>query len=154
MIHSDKKHYVVFGTLALLIVLLVVANLFLGSVNIPAQEVLRILSGEEAEKASWTFIVWESRFPQCITALLCGAALSASGLMLQTVFSNPLADSSILGISSGASLGVALVMLAGGGTIATGVFTLSWIFLCHIRRVFRCCSRVGFGLVFILFDKK
>ena len=115
MIHSDKKHYVVFGTLALLIVLLVVANLFLGSVNIPAQEVLRILSGEEAEKASWTFIVWESRFPQCITALLCGAALSAS-------------DSSILGISSGASLGVALVMLAGGGTIATGVFTLSGFF--------------------------
>ena len=55
MIHSDKKHYVVFGTLALLIVLLVVANLFLGSVNIPAQEVLRILSGEEAEKASWSF---------------------------------------------------------------------------------------------------
>ena len=128
MIHSDKKHYVVFGTLALLIVLLVVAKLFLGSVNIPAQEVLRILSGEEAEKASWTFIVWESRFPQCITALLCGAALSASGLMLQTVFSNPLADSSILGISSGASLGVALVMLAGGGTIATGVFTLSGFF--------------------------
>ena len=52
----------VFGTLALLIVLLVVANLFLGSVNIPAQEVLRILSGEEAEKASWTFIVWEFAF--------------------------------------------------------------------------------------------
>lgn len=128
MIHSDKKHYVIFGTLALLIALLVVANLFLGSVDIPAQEVLRILSGEEAEKASWTFIVWESRFPQCITALLCGAALSASGLMLQTVFSNPLADSSILGISSGASLGVALVMLAGGGTIATGVFTLSGFF--------------------------
>lgn len=128
MIHSDKKHYVVFGTLALSIVLLVVANLFLGSVSIPAQDVLRILSGEEAEKASWTFIVWESRFPQCITALLCGAALSASGLMLQTVFSNPLADSSILGISSGASLGVALVMLAGGGTIATGVFTLSGFF--------------------------
>lgn len=154
MIHSDKKHYVIFGTLALLIALLVVANLFLGSVDIPAQEVLRILSGEEAEKASWTFIVWESRFPQCITALLCGAALSASGLMLQTVFSNPLADSSILGISSGASLGVALVMLAGGGTIATGVFTLSGFFFCHIRCIFGCCSCVGFGLVFILFDKK
>ena len=128
MIHSDKKHYVVFGTLALLILLLVAANLFLGSVNIPAQDVWRILGGEEAEKASWTYIVWESRFPQCVTALLCGAALSASGLMLQTVFSNPLADSSILGISSGASLGVALVMLAGGGTIATGVFTLSGFF--------------------------
>ena len=58
MINSDKKQYVVFGTLALLIVLLVGANLFLGSVSIPAQDVLRILSGEEAEKASWTFIVW------------------------------------------------------------------------------------------------
>ena len=126
MINSDKKHYVVFGTLALLILLLVAANLFMGSVNIPAQDVWRILGGEEAEKASWTYIVWESRFPQCVTALLCGAALSASGLMLQTVFSNPLADSSILGISSGASLGVALVMLA--GTIATGVFTFSGFF--------------------------
>ena len=125
---SDKKNYVVFVGLAFLIVLLVAANLFLGSVDIPAREVVRILGGEEAAKASWTYIVWESRFPQCVTALLCGAALSASGLMLQTVFSNPLADSSILGISSGASLGVALVMLAGGGTVATGVFTLSGFF--------------------------
>lgn len=57
--------------------------------------------------------------------MLCGAALSASGLMLQTVFSNPLADSSILGISSGASLGVALVLLAGGGSIVAGEFALS-----------------------------
>lgn len=128
MIVSDKKNYVVFVSLAFLIVLLVAANLFLGSVDIPAREVVHILGGEEAAKASWTYIVWESRFPQCVTALLCGAALSASGLMLQTVFSNPLADSSILGISSGASLGVALVMLAGGGTIATGVFTLSGFF--------------------------
>lgn len=128
MIVSDKKNYVVFVGLAFLILLLVAANLFLGSVDIPAEDVVRILKGDEAEKASWTFIVWESRFPQCVTALLCGAALSASGLMLQTVFSNPLADSSILGISSGASLGVALVMLAGGGTVATGVFTLSGFF--------------------------
>lgn len=81
--------------------------------------------GGEVEKDSWQFIVWESRVPQCITALLCGTALSASGLMLQTVFSNPLADSSILGISSGASLGVALVLLAGGGSIIAGEFVLS-----------------------------
>ena len=162
MINSDKKHYVVFGTLALLILLLVAANLFLGSVNIPAQDVWRILGGEEAEKASWTYIVWESRFPQCVTALLCGAALSASGLMLQTVFSNPLADSSILGISSGASLGVALVMLAGGGTIATGVFTnhchggvyVFWFLFRHSGSF--PWSRRGFSsyFVFILFDKK
>lgn len=128
MIFTGKKNEVVFVGLGFLILLLVAANLFLGSVDIPAREVVRILGGEEAAKASWTYIVWESRFPQCVTALLCGAALSASGLMLQTVFSNPLADSSILGISSGASLGVALVMLAGGGTIATGVFTLSGFF--------------------------
>ena len=62
MIHSDKKHYVVFGTLALLIVLLVVANLFLGSVNIPAQEVLRILSGEEAERQVGRLSFWNRVF--------------------------------------------------------------------------------------------
>ena len=97
------------------------ANLLFGSVNIPADAVWHILTGNEVEKASWSFIVWESRLPQAITALLCGMALAASGLMLQTTFNNPLADPSILGISSG----VALVMLAGAGTITAGVFTLS-----------------------------
>ena len=101
------------------------ANLLFGSVNIPAEAVWHFLTGNEVEKASWSFIVWESRLPQAITALLCGMALAASGLMLQTTFNNPLADPSILGISSGASLGVALVMLAGAGTITAGVFTLS-----------------------------
>ena len=111
--------------LLLLILALTVANLLFGSVNIPADAVWHILTGNEVEKASWSFIVWESRLPQAITALLCGMALAASGLMLQTTFNNPLADPSILGISSGASLGVALVMLAGAGTITAGVFTLS-----------------------------
>ena len=111
--------------LILLSIGLIAANLLIGSVHIPAGAVWDILCGNEVEKASWTFIVRESRFPQTLTALLCGAALSASGLMLQTVFNNPLADSSILGISSGSSVGVALVMLAGGGSIAAGTFTLS-----------------------------
>lgn len=111
--------------LLLLILALTGANLSFGSVNIPAEAVWHILTGNEVEKASWSFIVWESRLPQAITALLCGMALAASGLMLQTTFNNPLADPSILGISSGASLGVALVMLAGAGTITAGVFTLS-----------------------------
>lgn len=71
------------------------------------------------------YIICESRLPQCVTALLCGAALSISGLMLQTVFYNPLADSSILGISSGSSLGVAIVMLIGGGSLFSGDFVLS-----------------------------
>ena len=111
--------------LLLLILALTGANLLFGSVNIPAEAVWHILTGNEVEKASWSFIVWESRLPQAVTALLCGMALASSGLMLQTTFNNPLADSSILGISSGASLGVALVLLAGGGSIVAGEFVLS-----------------------------
>lgn len=114
--------------LVLLILVLMGANLLFGSVRIPAEAVCDILLGQEVEKASWSFIIWESRFPQCITALLCGAALAASGLMLQTAFNNPLAGPSILGINAGASLGVALVMLVGGGTLATGVFSFSGFF--------------------------
>ncbi len=97
------------------IICLVHANLLFGSVTIPIKAVWNILQGNEVEKASWSFIVMESRVPQTITALLCGMTLAASGLLLQTFFNNPLADPSILGISSGANLGVALVMLAGAG---------------------------------------
>ena len=114
--------------LAGLILALITANLLFGSANIPAEAVIDALLGNEVEKASWSFIVWEARLPQTITALLCGAALAGSGLMLQTAFNNPLAGPSILGINSGASLGVAFVMLAGGGTIATKVITLSGFF--------------------------
>ena len=114
--------------LTVLILILIAANLLFGSVNIPADAVISTLLGGEVEKASWSFIVWEARVPQAITALLCGAALAGSGLMLQTAFNNPLAGPSILGINSGASLGVALVMLASGGTIATAGITLSGFF--------------------------
>ena len=91
---------------------LFVLNLLWGSVSIPAADVLRILLGDESEKASWQFIVMESRLPQAITALLCGSALAVSGLLLQTAFRNPLAGPSVFGIDSGAGLGVALVMLS------------------------------------------
>ena len=121
----NRKTSIYCITLAVLILLLITASLVFGSVHIPAEAVADILCGNEVEKASWRFIVLESRIPQCITAALCGAALSASGLMLQTAFNNPLADASILGISSGSSLGVALVMLAGGGTLTAGSFSLS-----------------------------
>ena len=114
--------------LTILIAVLVALNLFFGSVDIPAEAVLRALIGQETEKASWSFIVWEARVPQAITALLCGSALAGSGLMLQTAFNNPLAGPSILGINSGASLGVAFVMLLGSGSIATAGITLSGFF--------------------------
>lgn len=97
-------------------------NLFYGSVAIPAHEVINALLGNEVSKASWRFIILESRFPQAVTALLCGASLAASGLMLQTSFRNPLAGPSILGITNGASLGVAVVMLVSGGVMGADMF--------------------------------
>ena len=102
-----------------------IANLLIGSVNIPPAEVWHILIGGESSKASWSFIVWEARLPQALTALLCGGALAVCGLMLQTAFKNPLAGPSILGINSGASLGVAFVMLLFGGSVTAGTFSLS-----------------------------
>ena len=111
--------------LSLAIVLLLAANLLWGAVDIPARDVLSIFLGGDASRESWRFILWESRVPQALTALLSGMALSVSGLMLQTTFGNPLADPSILGISSGSSLGVALVLLAGGGSLSLGSLTLS-----------------------------
>ena len=100
--------------------ILFVTNLLCGSVHIPASEVLTILFGGEGGSPTWNYIIWESRLPQAITALLTGAALAASGLMLQTAFSNPLAGPDILGINAGASLGAAIVLLLFGGVIPTG----------------------------------
>lgn len=107
--------------LVILIVVLFASNLFLGSVDIPFREVLNALMGNEVSKASWAYIVLESRLPQTVTALLCGASLAASGLMLQTAFRNPLAGPSILGITNGASLGVAVVMLLSGGVMGASM---------------------------------
>ncbi len=120
-----RKGYVCAGALVAATLVLAAANLFFGSVDIPAGAVCRALAGASAGDEAWSFIVWESRVPLCVTAWCCGTALAASGLVLQTVFDNPLADPSVLGISSGASLGAALVMLAGGGTLSAGVFSLS-----------------------------
>ena len=106
--------------LSLVIVVLFASNLLLGSVSIPAENIMRILLGDTSEKASWRYIILESRLPQAITAMFCGASLAVSGLMLQTVFRNPLAGPSIFGINSGAGLGVALVMLFLGGGLSVG----------------------------------
>ena len=104
--------------LVVLTIILAVANLFVGSVSIPAKEVINILTGGESTHPSWQYIVLESRLPQTITALLAGASLATSGLLLQTTFNNPLAGPSILGIDTGASLGVAIVMLTGGSLLS------------------------------------
>lgn len=93
---------------------LAVANLLLGTVSIPLRSVAAILFGSEEESEVWRNIVWKSRVPQTLTALVAGAGLSISGLQMQTVFRNPLAGPSILGVSSGASLGVAFTILLSG----------------------------------------
>lgn len=99
---------------ALLLPLLFAAALLTGSVPLSAGEVWGALTGDGAEMAR--FIVVESRLPAALTAVLAGAALSASGLVMQTLFLNPLADPSLLGVNSGASLGAALVILWSGGS--------------------------------------
>lgn len=106
-----------FAILLTTLIALAIGNLLIGSVDIPANEIFGMLSGEESSNRVWEVIIFQSRIPTIITAALAGAALAVCGLLLQTVFNNPLADPSILGISTGASLGVALLMLLGGNAI-------------------------------------
>lgn len=107
------------------IVGLLVLSLFVGAVHIPPDQVIDVLMGESADNDAIRYIILGSRLPQAVTALLAGAALAASGLMMQTMFRNPLAGPSILGISSGANLGVALVMLLMGSSVTIGSLALS-----------------------------
>ncbi len=103
--------------LTLVLVLLALACLAFGSVDIPVDRIVDILSGRGSDNKAWDIIILQSRIPMIATAALAGAALSISGLLLQTTFNNPLAGPSILGVSSGAGLGVAIVILALGGSL-------------------------------------
>lgn len=112
-----------FLILILLGAVLFLLNLFTGSVSIPAGDVIDILFHGDINNGPMDFIILGSRLPQALTALLAGSALTVAGLLLQTAFRNPLAGPSILGITSGAGLGVALVMLMLGGTISFAGFS-------------------------------
>ena len=96
-------------------------GLLLGSVNLPIIEVLKILMGQAADNGAWSSIVWNHRVPRVLTAMMAGASLSLSGLFMQTFFRNPLAGPFVLGISSGASLGIAMVVLGGGAGLYLGL---------------------------------
>lgn len=104
--------------LSLLVVVLLPLNLVYGSIDIPFSEVLNALIGEPVSKHTWETIVVETRLPMALTAALAGAALAVAELLFQTTFDNPLAGPSILGVSTGSSLGVAVVMLAMGGVVS------------------------------------
>lgn len=106
------RHSVICIVLSLAIAAFFAMSLLHGSVGIPASGVLSILRGDEVDRESWRFIIIENRLPQAMTALLAGGALAVSGLLLQTAFRNPLAAPDIFGVTSGASLAVALLTLA------------------------------------------
>lgn len=107
----------------LLVIVAFIATLFLGSVDIPFSNVADILTGAGGNQAH-EYIVLQSRLPSAIAATLGGAALAVAGLLMQTAFRNPLAGPSIMGINAGASLGVAMVMLCLGGSVALGSMQL------------------------------
>ncbi len=115
-----KPLYFVLLVVALLGLLLI--NLALGSVDIPLNDIISVLVGGEVASGAWEKIIINIRIPRAITAVFAGSALSVGGLLMQTLFRNPLAGPSVLGITAGASLGVAIVMLA-GGTI-TSIFAI------------------------------
>lgn len=137
----------VLGLSFLLCALLFSLDVGLGSVKIPPFQVVRVLTGFETENELWTKIIFMIRLPKAISALLAGSALAVAGLQMQTLFHNPLAGPSVLGITAGASFGVALVMLSGGG--AASIYAIqqleiggSWLIV--------IASALGAGIVMSL----
>lgn len=107
----QTRNTILFSILSLLLLLTLLLNISFGQVAIPIKEVFKSLVGINAEKETWEYIISNFRLPKAITAILVGMGLSISGLLMQTLFRNPLAGPYVLGLSSGSSLGVALVIL-------------------------------------------
>ncbi len=114
----------ILGLLLAAVLAVLLLSLTLGSVKIPLEDILQVLLGGEASRESWGNIILKFRLPKALTAMLAGAGLGISGLLMQTFFRNPLADPYVLGVSAGASLGVALVVLSAGvvgSTLLAGI---------------------------------
>ena len=109
--NKRRVKYLIFAVLLFCLIIFLLLDLFIGSVNIPFKEVVRILFTQNSTKPEWVTIIFDFRIPKSVTAILAGAALSVSGLQMQTVFKNPLAGPYVLGITAGASLGVAVLVL-------------------------------------------
>jgi iron complex transport system permease protein len=122
---STRNTYL-FSLLSLLLLLALFLNISLGQVAIPIKEVVKSLFGSTASKDTWEYIIVNFRLPKAITAILVGIGLSISGLLMQTLFRNPLAGPYVLGLSSGSSLGVAFVILGAGALpVVISTFLLS-----------------------------
>ena len=137
--------------LALVALAVFLLSLAVGSVRIPIDEIVAVLLGGDASKPAWATIVLKFRLPKALTAMLAGAALSVSGLQMQTLFRNPLAGPFVLGISSGASLGVALTVLLAGVAVGLGGSTtlLAGISLAGDTSL-ALSAIIGSGLVLLL----
>ncbi|MGI9546566.1 MAG: FecCD family ABC transporter permease [Flavobacteriaceae bacterium] len=122
---EKKKYYLPFVMLSILLLLCIAINIGLGSVSIPLDEILTAIVGGETSRESWSYIIWNYRIPKALTAILIGSALSLSGLLMQTLFRNPLAGPFVLGISSGASLGAAFLIM--GSSLMSGWLTYGFI---------------------------
>ncbi|MBW4361263.1 iron ABC transporter permease [Flavobacterium taihuense] len=109
--NNPKRNTILFSLLFLGLIVLFFVNISLGSITIPFKEVYTSLTGGQSSKSTWEYIIINYRLPKAITAVLVGMGLSISGLLMQTLFRNPLAGPYVLGLSSGASLGVAFVIL-------------------------------------------
>lgn len=116
MTHYTQNRNWTLLILGILAIALFCLDIMLGSVAIPFKEVFRIVTTGESDNRAWLFIIEKIRLPKACTAILAGCGLSVSGLQMQTLFRNPLAGPSELGITAGAGLGVATVMLAGGSS--------------------------------------
>lgn len=116
-VSSHRSYLVLFVCLMLL---LIIVNISLGSVRIPLKSVIESLTTLSNDNESWNYIILHYRVPKAFTAILVGSGLSLSGLLMQTLFRNPLAGPYVLGISSGASLGVALLIM--GSSILGGIY--------------------------------
>ena len=122
---KSSNNSIFFIGLALVALLLFLLDLLLGSVDIPFGKTISILFGDRSDQ-SWAYIILSLRLPRAITALFTGAGLAVAGLLLQTLFRNPLAGPYVLGISSGASLGVALFVMSGSFFSASWIMNSSW----------------------------
>ena len=111
-LQTKQTKTIIWIILPVILLMFFLMNISLGSVNIPLNNIIDILIGKSIEKDAWANIILQFRLPKAMTAILVGAGLSVSGLLMQTLFRNPLAGPFVLGITSGASLGVALLVLA------------------------------------------
>lgn len=127
----------------ILLLILLPLSLWVGSVALDASTVWQTLTDPQGADEAAAFIVWQTRLPAAVTAALAGAALAVAGLVMQTLFANPLADPSLLGVSSGASLGAAVALLALGGSFSIGAAGLSGVTLTVAAAFIGACGVIA-----------